>query len=128
MSIHIRVPANSRSLPPNTTFKCLQNFIYQFGLFRPENFLTRLRYGVFDNVQATLSPSKSPYSLLTYRSACKVIGGLWTYIVREELIFELKFVVFEQGRMITWGLLELRDEPPAPPTPPRPQPVPTAVQ
>lgn len=43
-------------------------------------------------------------------------------------MFELKFAVFERGRMIAWGLLELRDEPPAPPTPPRPQPVPTAVQ
>ena len=128
MSIHITIPVSSRPLSPKTTVECLQNFIYQFGMFRPDEYLTRLRYAVFDNMQATLSPSKSPHSHITYRKACKILGGLWANIAREKLIVELKFAIFEHGRMIAWGLLELRDEPPAPSTPPRPQPVPTAVQ
>jgi len=41
---------------------------------------------------------------------------------------ELQFAVFDNGRMVAWGLLELRDELPALSTPPGVQQVPTAVQ
>ncbi len=128
MTIHITVPTHSRPLLVRDTLECLHSFIRQLSLFHPEDFLTHLRYVVFDTVQATLSPSKSPYSHLTYRNACKVIAGLWYYISRERLMVELQFAVFDNGRMVAWGLLELRDEPPALSTPPGVQQVPTAVQ
>lgn len=45
-----------------------------------------------------------------------MLGALWVWISEEGLLKELKFGVFDSGRMVAWGQLVLVDGPrPVPP-------------
>ena len=128
MSLHITIDPKALPLPDQETLSCLRNFIDQLSLFRSDHYFDRMRYVVFNDLQVTMSPVKGPLSRITFRAACKAIAGLWYYMSRSKLLFELKFAVFDNGRMVAWGMLEFRDGPPSPPTPPSPGPLPTAVE
>lgn len=56
-----------------------------------------------------IAPVKGSLNSITYGSAGKVVAGLWIFISRESLMFESRFAVFEEGRMVGWGLVALRD-------------------
>jgi hypothetical protein len=47
----------------------------------------------------------------------RVIVALWVFMNREKLLFEMKYAVFGNGRMVAWGSLGVVDGPGPGPSP-----------
>jgi len=122
MTLHITIAPNALPLPSAQTLSCLHSFIKQLGLFPKDRHLDRLRYVVFNDLQAVMAPSHGPPNDFTLGAAAKSIAALWYFISRGDLLFEMKFAVFDSGVMVAWGLLGYRERPPKPP------PLPTALE
>lgn len=65
-----------------------------------------------------ISPVRAPLSEITFGDTWKALVALWVYIQKEKLLFEMKFAVFGNGKMVAWGKLLLVDRPGPGPGPP----------
>ena len=108
LTLHITVPANALPLPPAETLKLLHSFILQLKLHPKNEYLDHNRYVVYDDLQATIAPSKSPSSNITFKDSATAIAALWIYASRNNLLFEMRFAVFDNGRMVAWGTMAKR--------------------
>ncbi|KAL6718176.1 hypothetical protein ACLMJK_004264 [Lecanora helva] len=110
LEIHLKIPPKPLPIPMQEALSVLYSFIKQTQLHPPKAPFGQRRYVVFDGLEVTLSPVKSPISTFTFSDAGKTITGLWYFISRNRLLFESTFAVFSNGRMVAWGMLGKRFE------------------
>ena len=112
MTLHITLLHDAHPLPDKETLACLRSLIDQLSLFPSDRSLDRLHSVVFNDLRAAIAPSHQdpPLSDITITKAKRAVAALWVFISRSNVLYELRYAIFEMGKMTAWGFLVQRGE------------------